>query len=193
MEDAIKKFYGNDAGTSSDYGKIIHAKHFKKLKQYISQGKIFYGGKYDESKLYIEPTILTDISLENDIMKEEIFGPILPVISFSNTQEAMDIVRKNKNPLSFYLFTKDKNKEQDWMRHIPFGGGCINNTVWYFTNKKMPFGGIGHSGLGAYHGKYTFDLFSHRKPVLKTATWFDPSMKYPPFKGKINLLKKVIG
>lgn len=191
MANAIQQFYSSDPASSSDYGKIIHAKHFQRLVQFLHQGKIFYGGKFDESKLFIEPTILTDISLEEEIMKEEIFGPILPVIPFLNTQEAIEIVRKNKNPLSFYLFTKDAKKEKEWMQKISFGGGCINNTVWHFTNKKMAFGGIGNSGLGAYHGQFTFEIFSHRKPVLKSSTWFDPSIKYPPFKGKINLLKKI--
>lgn len=191
MANAIQQFYSSDPASSSDYGKIIHAKHFQRLVQFLHQGKIFYGGKFDESKLFIEPTILTDISLEEEIMKEEIFGPILPVIPFLNTQEAIEIVRKNKNPLSFYLFTKDAKKEKEWMQKISFGGGCINNTVWHFTNKKMAFGGIGNSGLGAYHGQFTFEIFSHRKPVLKSPTWFDPSIKYPPFKGKINLLKKI--
>ncbi len=191
MAHAIQQFYSSDPASSSDYGKIIHGKHFKRLVQFLHPGKIYFGGKFDESKLFIEPTILTDISPEDDIMKEEIFGPILPVIPFSNSQEAIEIVRKNKNPLSFYLFTKDAKKEKEWLQKISFGGGCINNTVWHFTNKKMPFGGIGNSGLGAYHGQFTFETFSHRKPILKSPTWFDPSIKYPPYKGKINLLKKI--
>jgi aldehyde dehydrogenase (NAD+) len=193
LTENIKQFYTDDPSSSYDYGKIINQQRFQKLISFLSEAKIFYGGKYDASALYIEPTILTNISLDDAIMNEEIFGPILPVLSFTTMDEAMAIVQHNKNPLSFYLFTKNKNTEAAWLRKITFGGGCINNTIWHFANKKMPFGGIGNSGIGSYHGKKTFDIFSHAKSVLKTGTWFDPAIKYPPFKGKLNLFKKMIG
>ncbi len=189
----IEKFYSRNPSTSSDFGKIINKNRFQKLVSYLDKEKIFYGGSYDESRLYIEPTLLINISLENDVMKEEIFGPILPVLVFTTTDEAMQMVKQNENPLSFYLFTKNKNTEEEWMQKVSFGGGCINNTVWHFTNENMPFGGIGNSGLGAYHGKNTFDVFTHAKPVLKSSTWIDPSLKYPPFKGKMKWFKKLIG
>jgi aldehyde dehydrogenase (NAD+) len=131
--------------------------------------------------------------MDDDVMKEEIFGPILPVISFTTTQEAMKIMEQNKDPLAFYLFTSSKKTEADWINKIPFGGGCINNTVWHFTNEYLPFGGIGYSGTGSYHGKNTFHVFTHPKPVLKTSTWLDPSLKYPPFKGKLKWFKRLIG
>ncbi|MEO7045980.1 MAG: aldehyde dehydrogenase family protein, partial [Ferruginibacter sp.] len=134
-----------------------------------------------------------NVSMESNIMKEEIFGPILPVISFETTEEAMDIVRQNKNPLAFYLFTENKKTEAEWLQHIRFGGGCINNCLLHFANKSMPFGGVGYSGFGAYHGKFTFNVFSHSKPVLKSGTWPDPGFKYPSFKGKLKWIKKVIG
>ena len=120
---------------------------------------------------------------------EEIFGPIMPVHTFSNTDEAMKIVQRNANPLAFYLFTSGKKKEQEWINKIPFGGGCINNADWHFTNHHLPFGGVGSSGMGAYHGKYTFDTFTRQKAVMKTPTWFDPSIKYPSFKGRLKLFK----
>ncbi|MDQ6888944.1 MAG: aldehyde dehydrogenase [Bacteroidota bacterium] len=189
----IEQFYSRNPSTSSDFGKIINKNRFQKLVSYLHKGDIFYGGSYDESRLYIEPTLLINISLENDVMKEEIFGPILPVLVFTTTDEAMQMVNQNENPLSFYLFTKNKNTEEEWMQKVSFGGGCINNTVWHFTNENMPFGGIGNSGLGAYHGKNTFDVFTHAKPVLKSSTWIDPSLKYPPFKGKMKWFKKLIG
>ncbi len=173
--------------------KSLTRKDLQKLVGFLSEGTLFYGGKHDEAKLYIQPTILTDISLDDSIMKEEIFGPLLPVISFNKTSEAIDIVHQNAKPLSFYLFTKNKNTEAEWLRRVAFGGGCINNTVYHFANLNMPFGGIGNSGIGSYHGKKTFEIFSHAKPVLKTGTWLDPNIKYPPLKGKINLLKKFIG
>lgn len=192
LSETIQLFYTTDPSVSYDYGKIINEQRFQKLVNYLSEGKIFYGGKYDEASLYIEPTIITGISMNDTIMKDEIFGPVLPVLSYSNMAEAMEMVKQNENPLSFYLFTKNKNTEKEWIRKVPFGSGCVNNTVWQFANKKMSFGGIGNSGIGAYHGKKTFEIFSHAKPVLKTATWPDPNLKYPSLKGKIKLLKKII-
>ncbi|MEP6627984.1 MAG: aldehyde dehydrogenase family protein, partial [Ginsengibacter sp.] len=193
LSETIEQFYTADPSASYDYGKIINQKRFQKLASFLSEGTIFYGGKTDESKLYIQPTILTDITLADSVMKEEIFGPILPVLTFTTTDDAINIVRENNSPLSFYLFTKNKSIEADWLRRTTFGGGCINNTVYHFANLNMPFGGIGNSGIGSYHGRKTFEIFSHAKPVLKTGTWLDPGIKYPPLKGKINLLKKFIG
>ncbi len=193
LKDAIQKFYTNDAASSNDYGKIISETRFKKLLSYLNEDQIFYGGKSDFTASYIEPTILINISMNDNVMKEEIFGPVLPVISFATASEAMEIVQQNENPLAFYLFTKDKKTEEEWIKKIPFGGGCINNTVWHFANESFPFGGIGNSGTGAYHGKHTFNVFTHAKPVLKTSTLLDPSLKYPPFKGKIKLFKRLIG
>ncbi|MEO8860264.1 MAG: aldehyde dehydrogenase family protein [Ginsengibacter sp.] len=193
LKNAIIKFYTADAASAYDFGKIINETRFKKLLKYLDNAKIFYGGKSNEASLYIEPTIVVETSMNDAIMKEEIFGPILPVLPFNETNEAMQMVQQNSNPLAFYLFTKNKQVEKGWIQKIPFGGGCINNTVWHFANENFPFGGIGNSGIGAYHGKNTFDLFSHRKPVLKTSTLLDPSLKYPPFKGKLKLFKKMIG
>jgi aldehyde dehydrogenase (NAD+) len=193
MKDAIQKFYTNDPSSSLDYGKIINESRFKKLVSYLTEENIFYGGKNEEASLYIQPAILINVSLDDDVMKEEIFGPILPVLSFTTTEAAMKMVQQNENPLALYLFTGNKGTEEDWVKKIPFGGGCVNNTVWHFTNEHLPFGGIGNSGLGAYHGKNTFHVFTHAKPVLKTATWLDPSLKYPPFKGKMKWFKRLIG
>jgi aldehyde dehydrogenase (NAD+) len=130
--------------------------------------------------------------MNDDVMSEEIFGPILPVLSFKTTSNAMDIVLQNKNPLALYLFTHDKKTEEDWIKNISFGGGCINNTVWHFANENLPFGGIGNSGMGAYHGKKTFDVFTHKKSLLKSSTLIDPSLKYPPFNGKLKWFRKLI-
>jgi len=193
LKGCIQKFYSDDPYSSYGYGKIINGSRFKKLVSYLTKENIFCGGKNDEALLYIEPTILINISLDDDVMKEEIFGPILPVVSFTATEDAMRIVQLNENPLAFYLFTEDKKTEDNWMKKIAFGGGCINNTVWHFANEHLPFGGVGKSGLGAYHGESTFHIFTHSKPVLKTATWLDPSLKYPPFKGKIKWFRRLIG
>ena len=122
-------------------------------------------------------------------MNEEIFGPILPIITFDKREEAIAIIEKNKNPLAFYIFTDSKQKEKEWLQQVPFGGGCVNNASWHLTNPNLPFGGRGFSGIGHCQGKYSFETFSHKKSILKTPTWFDPSMKYPPFKGKLKLFK----
>ena len=194
--EAFKKtlpaFFGADASTSYEYGRIINEKQFDRLTRYLQEGKIVCGGNSNRDELYIEPTIMEDVSLDTAIMQEEIFGPILPIISFENTKEAKAIITNNPNPLAFYVFTSDKAKEQDWLTSVPFGGGCVNNTALHLTNHNLPFGGRGFSGSGQYHGKYSFETFSHKKAVMKTPTWFDPAIKYPPFKGKMKLFKMVI-
>jgi aldehyde dehydrogenase (NAD+) len=189
LKQTINSFFGERKMESKDYGKIINEKRFDKLVSYLSEGDILFGGQHDKSQLFIEPTIIENSLLYSPLMKEEIFGPVLPVLGFSTTEEALAIVRRNPDPLAFYLFTSDAKKEKAWIGSVPFGGGCINNTAWHFTNHHIPFGGIGSSGIGAYHGKSTFDTFTHAKPVMKTPRWFDPSLKYPPFKGKLKIFK----
>ena len=188
----IEQFYTKDALGSEDYGKIINEKQFNRLIKYLEEGKIIYGGKYDKENLFIQPTIIEHINVNDTLMKDEIFGPVLPVITFSNNEEAKSIIQNNPNPLAFYVFTSSKQKENYWLENIAFGGGCINNASWHLTNHNLPFGGRGKSGMGKYHGKYSFETFSHFKAVMKTPTWFDPSLRYPPFKGKLNLFKKII-
>jgi aldehyde dehydrogenase (NAD+) len=188
----IENFYSHDSSASYDYGKIINERRFDKLVTFLQQGIIIYGGRHDRSKLWIEPTLMDNVPMDSPLMTEEIFGPILPIISFETMNEAADIVQKNPNPLAFYLFTSNSKNEKLWVDKIHFGGGCINNTAWYFANKQFPFGGVGNSGIGAYHGKYTFDVFTREKSVMKTPTWFDPGFKYPPMKGRLNFFKKFI-
>ena len=125
-------------------------------------------------------------------MKDEIFGPVMPVFSFKTKTDALKIIGQHPNPLAFYVFTSSKQKENDWLSSVPSGGGCVNNASWHLTNHHLPFGGRGFSGTGNYHGKYSFDTFSHKKAVMKTPTWFDPDIKYPPFKGKLKLFKWII-
>lgn len=193
---AIKKnivqFFGNKPEESYNYGKIINARQYNRLLGYLKQAKIVHGGRSDESKLFIEPTVIEDVDLDSPVMNDEIFGPILPVISFTDPSEALAVIRRHPNPLAFYVFTSSRKKENEWMGNVAFGGGCINNASWHLTNHNLPFGGRGFSGSGHYHGRYSFDTFSHKKSVMKTPTWFDPSVKYPPFKGKLRLFKWVI-
>ena len=192
MKNVLQKFFGDDPQSSEYYGKIINERQFDRLIKYFTDGKVIHGGKTDKNKLYIEPTLITDVSVDNAIMRDEIFGPILPIISFDTMDEALSIIAKNKNPLAFYIFTSSKEKEKKWLNAVAFGGGCVNNASWHLTNHNLPFGGRGFSGTGHYHGKYSFDTFSHKKAIMKTPTWFDPSVKYPPFKGKMKLFKWVI-
>jgi aldehyde dehydrogenase (NAD+) len=192
MKHTISSFFGEDASLSGSYGKIINEKRFDKLLGYLSQGRILFGGQYNKSTLFIAPTIMEDIPLDAPLFTEEIFGPILPVYSFASMQEALAIIQHNPSPLSFYVFTASAKKEKDWIEAVPFGSGCINNTAWQFINHHLPFGGIGYSGTGAYHGQYSFKTFTHAKPVMKTPVWPDPSIKYPPFKGKLKWFKRLI-
>jgi len=189
LQNVLTSFYGTNAGESYDYGKIINAKQFDRLITYLQQGNIVFGGQTDRDKLFIAPAIVTNISTTDSIMQDEIFGPILPVLTFDTTAGAEAIVRQNPQPLAFYIFTSNATKEKQWIEQFAFGGGCVNNTIWQFANHHLPFGGIGNSGTGAYHGKFTFQTFTHAKPVMKTPLWFDPSVKYPSFKGKLKLFK----
>jgi len=194
--DELKKwvlhFFSGDPSSSYNYGKIINEKQFNRLINYLQHGKIVFGGKYDASTLYIEPTLIEDVEVGSAVMKEEIFGPILPILSFDTFDEAKSIIEKNSNPLAFYIFSESVEQQNRWIEEMPFGGGCVNNASWHLTNFNLPFGGRGTSGIGSYHGKYSFDVFSHQKAIMKTPTWFDPKIKYPPFKGKLNLFKKII-
>ncbi|MBL7701690.1 MAG: aldehyde dehydrogenase [Ferruginibacter sp.] len=192
LKKCIQKFFGDKPEESYNYGKIINERQFDRLVKYLKQGEIIHGGRTDMEKFFIEPTVISNVSMDSDIMKDEIFGPILPIISFGNKAEALKIIEQNKNPLAFYLFTSSDKKEKDWLNSVAFGGGCVNNASWHLTNHNLPFGGRGFSGSGRYHGKYSFETFSHKKAVMKTPTWFDPAVKYPPFKGKMKLFKMVI-
>jgi aldehyde dehydrogenase (NAD+) len=192
MKEYIVQFYGENAAATYGYNKIINEKRFDKLVSYLSQGDILVGGQHDRTNLYIAPTLLDNVAVEAEVMQEEIFGPLLPLFSFTQKEEALAIIRRNPNPLSFYVFTSSTKKEKEWIESVQFGAGCVNNTALQFTNHHLPFGGVGQSGIGAYHGKSTFDVFTHYKAVMKTPTWFDPAIKYPPLKGKMKLLKLFI-
>lgn len=192
LKKAIQQFIGTDAQQSYDYGRIINQKQFDRLVSYITQGNIVAGGKTDRAQLYIEPTLLDNIALDTPIMQEEIFGPLLPILPFTSTEEVKAIIAKNPNPLALYVFTSSAEKEKLWLEGIPFGGGCVNNVALHLTNHQLPFGGRGFSGTGSYHGKFSFDTFSHQKAILKTPTWFDPRAKYPSYKGKLKLFKWII-
>ena len=192
LKKTLTDFFSSDPSTNYSYCKIINEKQFKRLVGYLNDGTIIHGGHHDLSKLYIEPTIIENVRPNASVMNDEIFGPILPVIPFEGFSQAKLIVDQNPNPLAFYVYTSSSEKEKTWLEAVPSGGACVNNSSWHLTNHRLPFGGRGNSGTGEYHGKNSFETFSHRKAVLKTPTWFDPNIKYPPFKGKLWLFKKVV-
>ncbi|MEO7210100.1 MAG: aldehyde dehydrogenase family protein, partial [Chitinophagaceae bacterium] len=191
LEFYMQEFFGKNADENYNYGKIINEKQFDRLSGLLKSGEIVCGGNSNKEKLFIAPTLLKNILIDSAIMQEEIFGPLLPVLSFKTRTEAINIINKNPNPLALYVFTSNKNNEKFWIENIPFGGGCINNAAWHLTNEELPFGGRGSSGMSSYHGKFSFDVFTHKKSILKTPTWFDPAIKYPPFKGKLKWFKKL--
>ncbi len=180
----IKKYivfyHGEDPVKSENLGKLINEKRFDRLLE-IMKGDIIYGGKSIREKLFIYPTIIDNVGLDDPIMSEEIFGPILPIISFKDKEEIISIVRKNKYPLALYLFTEDRAIEDYILQNIQFGGGCINDAISHLVNPKLPFGGIGTSGKGQYHAKYSFDTFSHMKSIFKSGKIFQTNLKYPPY------------
>jgi NAD-dependent aldehyde dehydrogenases len=192
LKETIISFFTNDPSGNDEYAKMINRNQFERVLSYIKEGTLVYGGRSNHEALYIEPTIIEEVRLNSNVMNQEIFGPVLPVLSYSDFDEALNVIRQNPNPLAFYIFTNNKNTEYKWLQSVSFGGGCVNNASWHLTNYNLPFGGIGNSGLGNYHGKNSFDVFTHHKSVMKTPTWFDPKIKYPPFKGKLNLFKKII-
>jgi aldehyde dehydrogenase (NAD+) len=188
----IKKNYGENPKISPDFSRIINAKNWERLHNLLIDQEIIHGGDTDKSDLYISPTLLINVSLTNDIMQEEIFGPILPIISYTNFSEVEKIISNLDKPLSAYLFTTSDKAKKYFTKTFSFGGGCINDTIVQVTNKNLPFGGIGNSGIGAYHGKYSYDTFVHKKAVVHRANWLDVPLKYPPYKNNLKFLKKVL-
>jgi aldehyde dehydrogenase (NAD+) len=173
--------YGENILDNPNYGKIINRKHFDRLLGLIAPQKVVYGGKSDANSLRIEPTILDHVTSDDAVMQEEIFGPLLPILSVRDMDEAYQFVQSRPRPLALYLFTNNAGIEKRFVQQVPFGGGCINDTIIHIATKNLPFGGIGNSGMGRYHGKYTFDTFSHEKAVVKKYTWLDLHMRYQPY------------
>lgn len=192
MKDYILKFYGNIPINSPDYPKIINLKHFNRLLGLIREEDVIFGGDYNEKTHQINPTILDNITWESKVMEEEIFGPIIPILEFENFNNIIDEINKRPKPLALYLFTTSKEREKNVLKNISFGGGCINDTIVHVASTNMPFGGVGNSGMGGYHGKHTFDSFTHKKSVLKKSNLLDIPVRYAPFDGKLNLIKKIM-
>lgn len=188
---ASAELYPGDILTNPDYPHIINAKHFDRLVAMLEQGKVVYGGQHDRDSLKIAPTILDSPRLDSDLMKTEIFGPLLPILNFEAMEDAFALIRRRHKPLALYVFSEDPAVQERVMREMAFGGGCINDTILHLTNPRMPFGGIGGSGMGAYHGKAGFEAFSHQKSVFKQGSGRETNLRYPPYGDKLKLLKKI--
>ncbi|MCM3128387.1 aldehyde dehydrogenase [Paenibacillus provencensis] len=188
---AIKSFYGKDPVEHTDYGRIVSPKHFERLKGFLQTGSIVLGGEVNEESLKIAPTILEGISWEDPVMQEEIFGPILPMMTYQHLDEVVHRVNARPKPLALYLFTENKMVQERIIEQISFGGGCINDTLMHVATPHLPFGGVGESGMGSYHGESSFAAFSHMKSVLKQTNKFDIKMKYPS-KNNLKIIRKVM-
>ncbi|PHR46072.1 MAG: aldehyde dehydrogenase [Fluviicola sp.] len=169
---------------NENYVQIINEKNMDRLSKLLEEDKIIYGGEIDMDKRYFSPTVMRDVSFDDKVMQDEIFGPILPIISYSNLDDAIRRIKQLPKPLSCYLFTKESGTKRKVLRELSFGGGAVNDTIMHITNSKLPFGGVGSSGIGNYHGQAGFDAFTHNKSVLDKGTWFDPDFKYPPYSEK---------
>ena len=193
LKKEIMSMYTEKPLNNPDYGKIVNRKHFERLKGLMKDEKIAFGGEINEDTLQIAPTVLIDVTAEDAVMQEEIFGPILPVLTYKNPDEAEAFILEREKPLAFYLFTEDKETQKRFMNHISFGGGCINDTVMHLTSGEMGFGGVGNSGMGSYHGRKSFECFTHEKSILDKATWIDVPLRYQPHKeNKWKLIKKLL-
>lgn len=191
IKEYIEKF--NYSPKSENFTRIVNRKHFDRLLKLIDPEKIYYGGETDAEKLYIQPCVLDQVSFDDPVMQEEIFGPILPVIAYQDFDSALQWIKDNEKPLSAYIFTENSYEKNRFLNEISFGGGCINDTLMHITNENLPFGGIGNSGLGSYHGKFGFESFSHRKSVIERAVWGEPNLKYPPYTDtKRKLIEKLL-
>lgn len=186
----IQQFYGDNPATSPDYARIINDRQFERLTALLKDGKIIIGGQTLASERYIAPTVIENVSYDAPLMQEEIFGPILTVLEYSDLNEAIALINSRPKPLALYFFSKDKAKQQLVLKSTSSGGVCINDTIMQASIAELPFGGIGDSGMGNYHGKASFDTFSHYKSVLQKTFLFDFNWRYAPYKDKVKQLKR---
>lgn len=189
----LKRFYGRNVEESEDYGRLIHHRHFDRLQEMLVQeaSKIIVGGQSNRATLYMEPTLIA-ANWDSSLMEDEIFGPILPILVYENLDEVLHQIRQNPKPLAAYFFTENDRAEAYFIENLPFGGGCINDTVTHVGNIHLPFGGVGNSGMNAYHGKASFDLFTHAKSVMKRSTKIPMKVVLPPYGNKLKVIKNLL-
>jgi acyl-CoA reductase-like NAD-dependent aldehyde dehydrogenase len=190
---SIKEFYGDDPQKSDSYGRIVSSRHFDRLTSMLGDGSVVVGGQHDAADRYISPTVLTDVRPDSRIMGEEIFGPLLPVLPISSLDEAITFITERPHPLALYVFAERKDVVDRVLQETTAGGVTVNGTLLHLTNPNLPFGGIGESGMGGYHGESGVRLFQHQKPVLARGTRIDPKLAYPPYTDKkLKIFRKVL-
>jgi acyl-CoA reductase-like NAD-dependent aldehyde dehydrogenase len=188
----LHQFYGDNPAESPDYGRIVSPRHFSRLESLLQDGNIVIGGQSNPADRYIAPTVMEVTSLDDRIMQEEIFGPILPVVEYDQLEEAIALINSKSKPLALYIFSKDSHFQDRVLAETSSGGVCINDTIMQLGVSELPFGGVGESGIGRYHGKAGFDTFSHFKSVLRKPFWLELPWRYAPYAGKLDLVKKII-
>ena len=188
----IKNAYGENPEQSNDYTYIVNQKNWRRLVGFLQNQNILFGGQFNQKTNYFAPTLIDQPALDSELMKDEIFGPLLPILQYENENDLEQIILNYEKPLSLYVFSENKIFATKIVHKFSFGGGCINDTVIHFANHRLPFGGVGNSGIGAYHGKRSFDLFSHKKAIVNKGTWLDLPLRYAPYKNKLQLIKKVL-
>jgi len=189
MKDCIREFYGENPAESPDYARIVNDKHFNRLRELLDNGTIIVGGEADAEGRYIAPTLLDSVSWDDPVMQAEIFGPILPILEYDELESAIAQINERPKPLALYLFSKDKTKQNQVLQDTSAGGVTLNDTMLHFASTELPFGGVGESGMGAYHGKASFDTFTHYKSVTNRKFWLDIKLRYPPYADKFKFLK----
>lgn len=189
LKSQIESYYSDTPKNSEDFPRIINLKNTERLAQYLKDVNIVFGGEVDLNKKYIAPTLIDSPSLDSAIMQDEIFGPILPILTYNTEKDIENLVWHFEKPLAFYVFSNNAKFCNQLIKKYSFGGGVINDVLIHFGNHRLPFGGVGNSGLGAYHGKLGFDTFSHKKSIIKRGNWIDPPVRYAPYKDKLNILK----
>jgi acyl-CoA reductase-like NAD-dependent aldehyde dehydrogenase len=192
IKQALRDFYGEDPQQSPDYGRIINRRHFDRLVRYLGDGRVAHGGRHDAGDRYLEPTVLTGVAQDAPVMREEIFGPVLPVLEFSEIGDVLAKLRERPTPLALYLFSADHALQERVLAGSRSGGVCLNDTITHILCKDLPFGGLGESGMGAYHGRASFDCFTHFRSVLRRSLAPDPLVRYPPPRVALKGLKRIL-
>lgn len=192
LKQEITLAYGENPEKSNDFARIVNTKNWERVKNLIEPTKVIFGGQSTANSLYIAPTLIDESDIDSELMQEEIFGPLLPILTYRNKADIQIIFSKYEKPLALYVFTENDAFANEIIQKYSFGGGCINDTVIHLSNSRLPFGGVGHSGSGAYHGKFSFDTFSHKKSMIKKATWLDLPLRYAPYNDKLTLVKKLL-
>ena len=181
LKNTIVEFYGENPRNNSDYARVVNETHFDRIVSYIDKSKLFFGGQSEKSALYVAPTILRDVAWNDRIMEDEVFGPVMPCFKYDDISTLLSQIAERPKPLAFYLFTNDTGLQERVLANMSYGGACVNDTMVHLINPNLPFGGVGDSGMGGYHGKFSFDVFSHKKSAVRKPFALDATMRYPPY------------